>query len=189
MRHTSFILALVFVGVAGLPLGPPQLRVATASARTSHRWIDRSTRTLPSGSSIDVTLATPVTSQTAVVGDEWSGSVRSASTLGGHTVITAGSPVTGTVTSVTPARSGDRATLGLGLRSIVVGERRYRLHGSMPAIVAGSTRGRNLGAIGAATAAGAVIGHAASGTNKGTIVGGLVGAGAAAGARRRWYYW
>lgn len=182
MRSTSFFIAVMLVGVTGLPVGPPQLLVAPAGAGPHHR-IDRAyARTLPSGSSIGVMLGTPITSETAVVGDAWVGSVRSASTLGGRDVIPAGSQASGTVTSVTPARKGDRATLGLGLNLVVVGNRRYRVHGSMAPIVAGSTRGRNLGAIGAATAAGAVIGHAAAGSNKGTIVGGLVGGGAAAGA-------
>jgi len=48
-------------------------------------------------------------------------------------------------------------------------------------VIAGSTRARNLGAIGAATAAGAVIGHAIGGSGKGTLIGAVVGGGAATG--------
>jgi hypothetical protein len=137
--------------------------------------------TLPSGTSIDVTLATALTSKTASVGDSWTGSTRNASMLDGKNVIPAGSSVSGTVTSVTPARKGDRAMLDLGLTSITVGDHSYRVRGSMESVVAGSTRARNLGAIGAATAAGAVVGQQVGGSTKGTLIGAVVGGGAATG--------
>jgi hypothetical protein len=135
--------------------------------------------TIPAGTSIGVTLATPLTSETASVGGAWTGTVRTAPLIEGHSAIPVGSQVTGTVTSVTPARQGDRAMLDLGLSSITVGSRTYDVHGSMESVTAGSTRARNLGSIGAATVAGAVIGHSVGGSDKGTLIGGLIGAGAA----------
>ena len=137
---------------------------------------------LPSGSSIDVTLGTGLSSESASVGDAWTGVVANAVVLEGQTLAPAGSVVSGTVTGVKPARKGDRAMLDLGLTSFTVGDRNYRVHGITEAVIAGSPRARNLGAIGAATAAGAVIGHAIGGSGKGTIIGAVVGGGAATGA-------
>ena len=132
--------------------------------------------TVPSGSSLEVTLGTRLSSETASVGDAWTGSV-----VNGPDGVPAGSGVSGTVRAVRPARKGDRAMLDLRLTSITVDGRSYPMHGTTEAVVAGSPRARNLGAIGAATAAGAIVGHAVGGSGKGTLIGALVGGGAATG--------
>jgi len=181
MRHALFIASVALVAATVLSGCRTDQQVAQNSTNsTSTKHVAE--LIIPSGSSIDVTLDTQLTSETASVGNAWTGSMRSASVLDGHNVIPAGSPVSGTVTSVKPAHKGDRAMLDLGLSSITVGDRSYHVRGSMESIIAGSTRARNLGAIGAATAAGAIIGHAVGGTGKGTIIGAVVGGGAAAGA-------
>jgi len=146
---------------------------SSGSSGTSSRM---ASLTIPSGTSIEVAVNTEISSKTANVGDSWSGSV-----VNGREGIPAGSSVTGTVTSVKPAVKGDRAMLDLGMTSITVGDRRYAVHGSTEAIIAGSTRARNLGAIAGSAAAGALIGKAVTGTNKGTVIGGLIGGGAATG--------
>jgi hypothetical protein len=89
--------------------------------------------------------------------------------------------VAGLVTSVTPARKGDRAMLDLGLASVTVDGRSYMVSGTTEAVVAGSTRARNLGAIAGGAAAGALIGQAVSGSTKGTLIGAVLGGGAATG--------
>ena len=136
---------------------------------------------LPSGSVFNVSLGTSITSETARVGDAWSGTIQSAAALDGVNVIPTGSAVSGTITGVKAARKGDRAMLDLGISSIQVGGHRYAVSGGTEAIVAGSTRARNLGAIAGSAAAGALIGQAASGSGKGAIVGGVVGGGVATG--------
>jgi hypothetical protein len=136
---------------------------------------------LPSGTSIDVTLGTTITSETASVGDAWSGVVAKSVIQDGRTFAPAGSAAQGTVTGVTAAQKGNRAMLDLGLSSFTVGDQNYRVHGISEAVVAGSPRARNLGAIGAATAAGAVVGHAVGGSDTGTLIGAIVGGGAATG--------
>jgi hypothetical protein len=151
---------------------------STSSSGTTSRVADLN---LPSGTSIDVTLGTNLSSEAASVGDAWTGVVANAVVVGGRTLAPAGSVAGGTVTGVRPARKGDRAMLDLGLTSFTVGDRSYRVHGTTEAIIAGSTRARNLGVIGAATAAGAVVGHAIGGSDKGTIIGAVVGGGAATG--------
>jgi hypothetical protein len=132
--------------------------------------------TVPSGTSLDVKLSTSLSSENAGIGDEWTGSI-----VNGRDGIPAGSVVHGTVRAVTAARKGERAMLDLALSSITIGGHRYPVRGGMEAITAGSPRGRNLGAIGAATAAGAIVGHAIGGSGKGTVVGAVVGGGAATG--------
>ena len=136
---------------------------------------------VPSGTSIDVTLGTTISSEAASVGDSWNGVLAKSVIVDGTTLAPAGSAVGGTVTGVTPAKKGDRAMLDLGLTSFTVGDRSYRVHGNTEAVIAGSPRARNLGAIAAATAAGAVVGHQVGGSDKGTVIGAIVGAGAATG--------
>jgi len=182
MRHTTFIACVALVAAAALSGCRTEQQVAqngtsTTSNRTSTPHV--ADLTLPSGTLVEVTLATPLTSETASVGSAWNGTIRNALVLDGHNVVPAGSSVSGTVTSVKAAHKGDRAMLDLGLTSIAVGDHSYRVHGNTEAIIAGSTRARNLAAIGAATVAGAVVGHQVGGSDKGTVVGGLIGAGAA----------
>jgi len=180
MRHPHFILCLGLFAVTVLSGCRTEQQVAQNG--TNNSSTNRvASLTLPSGTSIDVALTTPLTSKTASVGTAWTGTTRTASVLDGRNVIPAGSSVAGTVTSVKAARKGDRAMLDLGLTSITVAERRYTVHGSTEAIIAGSTRARNLGAIAGSAAGGALIGKAVSGTGKGAVIGGLIGGGVATG--------
>lgn len=181
MRSTPIILSLALVAATVLSgCNEPKLAQngtenGTASATQSHL-------TLPSGSAIEVSLGTQLSSKTASVGTPWNGTVLNALMLDGRTVVPAGSSVTGTVTGVKAARSGDRAMLDLGLATVTVDGRSYDVSGGMESVIAGSTRARNLGAIGAATVAGAVVGHQVGHSDKGTIIGAVVGGAAATAA-------
>lgn len=180
MRHSHFITSVTLVAAFAL-LGCRDGQQASGNSASGTSSDRAEQMTLPSGTSLDVTLTTPLTSETASVGSAWSGTIRNASFVDGQNIVPAGSSVSGTVSAVNPARKGDRAMLDLRLNSITVGDRSYQVPGSMESVVAGSTRARNLGAIGAATVAGAVVGHQVGGSDKGTVIGGLVGAGAATG--------
>jgi hypothetical protein len=188
MRRSNWITILALIAVAALFGCKSDQQVAQGSSSTSGSSSNSgySTRVadmnLPSGTSIGVTLGTNLSSESASVGDAWTGTVAQAVVLNGRTVAPAGSVAGGTVTGVKPARKGDRAMLDLGLSSFTVGDRTYRVHGTTEAVIAGSPRARNLGVIGAATAAGAIIGHAIGGSGKGTVIGAIVGGGAATGA-------
>jgi hypothetical protein len=140
------------------------------------------TRTIPSGTPISVSVQTGISSENANVGDTWTGTVQQSVVVDGRTLIPAGSTVTGTVSSVRAAHKGDRAMLDLALSRVEVEGRTYQVHGGTEAIVAGSTRARNLGAVAAGAGAGALIGKAVGGGGKGALIGGLIGAGAATGA-------
>jgi hypothetical protein len=131
---------------------------------------------IPSGTSIEVAVKTTLSSEDVSVGDRWSGTVITA-----RDGIPAGSLVDGTVTAVKAAHRGDRAMLELGLTSMTVRGHSTAVEGRAEAIIAGSTRARNLGAIAGSAAAGALVGKAASGTDTGAAVGAVAGAGVATG--------
>ena len=137
---------------------------------------------LPAGTPISVTLHGALSTKTASVGDSWSGTVAEPVYRNGREVIPAGSHAQGVVAVARPAERGDRATLQLALRSITVDGRRYTVRGSSAAVVAGSPRKRNVGAIAGGTAAGALIGQAVGHSTKSTVIGALVGGGAATAA-------
>jgi len=90
---------------------------------------------LPSGMSIDVRLDTKLTSDGTQVGDEWAGEVMKPVILDGKTLAPAGSLAGGTVTDVGPACSGDLSMLRLGLTSLTVRDRNYRVKNSTEATV------------------------------------------------------
>ena len=173
MRHSKWFLVVAVVAAAGL-WGCNEQKVAQDGTSNTSNAVN--TLNVPSGTSIEVTLGTALSSETAGAGTAWSGTV-----LAGQEGIPAGSSVTGTVTSVKPAKKGDRAMLDLGMTSINIGGHRYAVHGSTEAIVAGSTRARNLGAIAGSAAAGALIGKAVSGSTEGAVAGAVVGGGVATG--------
>ena len=181
MRHAHFIiLGVALVAATALSGCNEQQTAQNGTNGTNGTSSNRAAElTLPSGTAIDITLATAITSETAAVGNAWSGTTRNASVMNGRDVIPAGSSVSGTVTGVKEARKGDRAMLALGLTSIMVDGRSYRVHGNMEDVIAGSPRARNLGAIAGGAAAGALVGQATSHSTKGTVIGGLIGGGAA----------
>jgi len=138
--------------------------------------------TVPSGTDLAITLSGKISSETAQVGDTWTGVVKNNVVVGEKTVIPAGSTVSGTVTAVKPAAKGDRAMLDLAISSMSVEGKSYTAHAGTEAIEAGSTRARNLGAIGAGAVGGALIGRAVGGSGKGAAIGALLGGAAAGGA-------
>jgi len=175
----AYVLSIIAL-VAGTLLSGCNEEKQVAQNDKSSDTQTSNTQSLPSGTAIDVTLGTALTSETAGVGTAWNGSLANAAVLNGRDVIPAGSSVTGTVTGVKAAKKGDRAMLDLGLSSITVNGHNYKVGGTTEAVIAGSTRARNLGAIAGSAAGGALIGKAVGG-NKGAVVGGVVGAGVATG--------
>lgn len=175
MRHTHWISLVALVSIAGL-YGCNEAQVAQNGSSHTNVSANANTMTVPAGTAVEVTLGSGLSSETAQAGTSWTGTV-----LTSQRGIPSGSPVAGTVTSVKPARKGDRAMLDLGMSSITVGGQRYAVHGSTEAIIAGSTRARNLGAIAGSAAAGALIGTAVGHSTEGAVVGAVVGGGVATG--------
>ena len=184
MRHahviTSFAL-LAAVVLSGCRTEDQTAQATTKGTSSSTSIQHVANLNLPSGTALDVTLGTRISSENANVGDAWSGTIRNASVVNGKNVIPAGSTVAGTVSGVTSAHKGDRAMLDLQLMSVTVGARNYRVNGNTEAVIAGSTRARNLGAIAGSAAAGAVIGKIVGGSGKDAVIGGVIGGGVATG--------
>lgn len=181
MRHAHWISSIALVAAVALSGCKDDGSAVQANGSSSSSSSRVASLSIPAGTSIDVTLNTGLTSKTANVGDAWTGSVTNSTVLDGRNAIPAGSVVSGTVTGAKAAKKGDRAMLDLGLSSITVGDHRYTVHGATEAIIAGSTRARNLGAIAGSAGAGALIGKAVSGTGKGALIGGIIGGGVATG--------
>jgi hypothetical protein len=138
--------------------------------------------TVPAGTAIKITTDAKISSETANPGDTWTGVVKEPVIIGSMAPIPAGSTVTGVVSGTHPAQKGTRAFLVLAVTSINVGGHTYPVSAGTDSIIAGSTRARNLGAIGGSAAAGALIGRAVGGSGKGALIGGLIGAAAGTGA-------
>jgi hypothetical protein len=137
--------------------------------------------TIAAGTPIEVAVSTQISSETANVGDTWTGEVKQAVIVGDRVVVPAGSTATGIVSGALPAKKGDRAFLVLEVRSISANGKTIEVEAPTDSIIAGSPRARNLGAIAGGAAAGALIGKAVGG-GKGALIGGLVGGAAATGA-------
>ena len=141
--------------------------------------------TLPSGTHLTVRLTSSVSSETAKVGDSWSGVVVSPVRADGHEIVGAGTEVRGTVTGAQEARRGSRAMLDVAIEEVVVDGRPLSLPAVTDPVIAGSPRARNLGAIAGGAAAGALIGKAVGGDGKDAAVGGIIGGAAATGVVAR----
>jgi len=154
-------------------------QASNSSSHSSNRSVDVS-HSLMSGTNFNVALGSTISSESANVGDAWHGTMTEmvATENGGN--IPAGSKVDGVVTGVTPAKRGSRAMLDLGVRSIQVDGRNVSVNASSQAVIAGSPRARNLGAIAGGAAACALIGKVV-GDGKNAAVGGLIGGAAATG--------
>ncbi len=137
--------------------------------------------TVAAGTALNIGVDTQVSSETANVGDTWTGTVKENIIVGDRVVFPAGSVVSGVVTEALPAAKGSLARLGLGVTAITVNGNKIAVEGGTESIEAGSPRARNLGAMAAGVGAGALIGRAVGGSGKGALIGGLIG-GVASGA-------
>ena len=140
------------------------------------------TATVAAGTGLKITMNAALSSETATIGQEWTGSIAEAVVVGSMAPFPTGSVVHGVVDGVKPAMKGDRAVLLLRVTSIEANGKTHSIDATADSIVAGSTRTRNVGAVAGGAAAGALIGRAIGGSGKGALIGGLLGGGAAAGA-------
>ncbi len=140
------------------------------------------TATIAAGTGLKITMASALTSETATLGQDWSGTIAEAVIVGNMAPFPAGSVVRGVVDGVKPAQKGDRAVLVLRVTSIEANGKTQNISASADSIVAGSTRARNVGAVAGGAAAGALIGRAIGGSGKGALIGGILGGATATGA-------
>lgn len=140
------------------------------------------TATIAAGTGLKITMNTALSSETAAMGQEWSGAIAEAVTVGNLAPFPAGSVVHGVVDGVKPAEKGDRAVLVLRVTSIEANGKTHNVSASADSMIAGSTRTRNVSSVAGGAAAGALIGRAVGGSGKGALIGGLIGGAAATGA-------
>jgi hypothetical protein len=138
--------------------------------------------TVPGGTELKVDMGTAINSETAKPGDNWTGTLSSAVTIGTAAPFPAGSTASGVVEAAQGAAKGDRAFLVLRLTSIEANGVSHAIEAGADSLIAGSTRKRNVGAVAGGAAVGALLGKAFSGSTKGAVIGGILGGAAATGA-------
>ena len=133
---------------------------------------------IPAGSHIAVTLRQAVGSKISQPGDTFTASVAAPVTVGGVTLIRAGSTASGTVVDAKPlGRFKGGAVLSLRLDTVRVQGASYQVASSTIERVEAGKGKRTGGLIGGGAGLGAIIGGIAGG-GKGALIGGLAGAGA-----------
>ncbi len=180
-NRNKWIAGAMFAATLYLVVGCNETRTSSQSSGNGPaKSISTSSHAMVSGTRIDVSLGSNISSETAHVGDAWHGTVTQNVQGRDGAMVPAGSQVDGVVTGVTEAVRGSRAMLELGVRTIHVNGRSEPINATAEPVIAGSPRARNLGAIGAGAVAGALIGKAV-GDGKNGAVGAVIGGGAAAG--------
>lgn len=140
------------------------------------------TITVPDNTTLDVTLNTPLASDSSRVEERVRGTVATPLVIDGTTVIPAGSTLTGHVTNVDDSgKVKGRAELAFRFTRLTAGAVTYDIDTQPFSFVADSTKKDDAVKIGAGAAAGAVIG-AITGGKKGAAIGSAIGAGAGTGA-------
>lgn len=149
--------ALRALGVAALILAAPSAALAQG---------------IPAGTPITVRLDERLSTGHVARGTHWNGTVARPVVVRGRTVIPAGSPVDGVVTSAAEGTHHSKPHMSLAIRSV----RGRSLTSARETIVGDSHRAKKIGAVVAGTAAGALLGHAVS-DEHGALVGGVLGGG------------
>jgi len=136
---------------------------------------------VPAETTLRVTLLDSVASDTSSVEDRVSGRLANDVTIGGETVIPAGSRLGGVVTYVQQsAKVKGRAALTVRFRTLTIGSRTYDLVAEPVRREAAGTKAKDARDIGIGAGAGAVIGGligGRKGAGIGAVVGGAGGAG------------
>ena len=137
--------------------------------------------TIPSGTTLPLTLTSSVASDTSAVEDAVTAELTQAITIDGRDVLPAGAQLTGVVTKVDGSgRVTGRAMVGFRFTSLRTGDEQYEVVAAPWSQLAPATRGEDATTIGIGAGAGAIIGGllgGADGAAKGAAVGGGAGAG------------
>lgn len=136
--------------------------------------------TVPAGTSIEVQLPAAITTKTAKVGDRISANLTKDLVVDGKVIARAGDLLQGSVSDVISGskKIGGTPTLGLRFDNLTLADGTdATVNGSVTQVAAKSDKGRDAAKIAGGAVAGAVIGHQVD-SDKGKIIGGLLGAAA-----------
>jgi hypothetical protein len=143
----GMVLIVGLAGLTGCLLRADGEGGGGATSAAGERSTYSAIATVPAGTPLAVRVGTHLSSETARVGDRWSGAVVNSVSSGPRDVIAAGSPVHGVVTAVHGAEPGARAVLDLAVQDVLVAGRTQDLSAVTVPLIAGSPRARNLGAL------------------------------------------
>lgn len=131
--------------------------------------------TIPSDTSLAVTLITPVASDTSQVEDQVRGTLAKAVTVSGSIALPAGAEVIGSVVEAKESgRVKGRASIAMQFERVVVGGESHRIRTARVVRQAESDRKGDVKKGGIGAGVGAIIGGVAGG-GKGAAIGGVVG--------------
>jgi hypothetical protein len=143
--------------------------------------------TVPSGTSIEVQLPAAISTKTAKVGNRVSANLTNDLVVDGKVIARAGSLLQGSVTEVISGSKqiGGTPTLGLTFDNLTLADGSdTTVNGTVTQVAVKSDKGRDAAKIAGGAVAGAVIGHQVD-SDKGKIIGGLLGAAAGTVAARK----
>jgi hypothetical protein len=147
-----------------------------AEARVTYRDV-----TLPSGTTLPLSLTSSMASDTSAVEDSVTAELTRAITVDGREVLPAGAQLTGLVTAVDDAgHVKGRASIAFRFTSLRAGGERYDLQTTAVSHRAPATKGEDATKIGIGAGAGAIIGGilgGGDGAAKGAAIGGGAGTG------------
>lgn len=153
--HAGTVPGVLLAAALGLLSGCSEVATNVEAATNAPRaYSTASTRSVRSGTTVLVALASDLSSRTANVGDAWYGTVTENVMNQDENVIPPGSPVDGEVVAVLPAQEGSRAMITLAIYAIRVDGHDESIAASAEPVIAGSIRARNLGAFAGGAEAG-----------------------------------
>lgn len=135
--------------------------------------------TVPAGTSLSVQLPATITTKTARVGDRIAAHLTSDVVVDGKVIAKAGALLQGSVTEVVSGSNkvGGTPTLGLAFDNLTLADGGDApVAGRISQVAAKSDTARDTAKIAGGTVVGAVIGHEVIKGDKGTLIGGLLGA-------------
>jgi len=165
----------------------PRTSTSTASVPKSTAPAGPRAYTVPAGTSLSVQLPAAISTKTARVGDRVAANLTSDLVVDGKVVAKAGALLQGSVTEVISGsqKIGGTPTLGLAFDNLTMADGSDKpVSGQLTQVAAKSDTGRDAAKIAGGAAAGAIIGHQVD-DDKGTLIGGLLGAAAGAVAAKK----
>ncbi len=168
------------------PATSPAVKAPAPAATAPAPAAVAKTYVVPAGTQMSVEIVSSVTTKTAKVGDRVDGRLATDLIVDGKTLVMAGSPVHGAVTEVVSGsqKIGGIPTLGMTFdRLTLTGADTVAISGRIVQLGKSDT-GRDTAKIAGGALAGAVIGHQID-SDKGKIIGGILGGAAGAVAAKK----